>query len=273
MNSLTALLRKSEAFSSKKLYQAHSGRTRVRPPHTHPAGRDQGAAGLHTSPPRAGLCPRQAQRSPSPSPAGVPSSPSSPRLQTRAPAAAAAHALPRALVTAPRAKQPPASSDPSGALASRPAHRPRPRSAPSRPPGWSQGFASARLPGVWPADSATPSPGRPPPHPGKGDPRGAWRRRRRAGRAHREGWAGGPSGRRPREEAPALPAGAGRSRVPAQGDRACPRAGRRHTCPGVTSARAPGACVSGRSTSCGPGLRAPLARRQPRAARNAGARA
>lgn len=87
------------------------------------------------------------------------------------------------------------------------------------------------------------SEGRPPPQPGKADPA---RRRRRVGHAH---WRG-PGGQ-PWQEALALggprrcqleSGGAG---APAQGGSASPRApGRPHTCPGVTSARAPGACVS-----------------------------
>lgn len=90
--------------------------------------------------------------------------------------------------------------------------------------------------------------GRTPPRPGKGDPA---RRQRRAGHAH---WRG--PGPQLRQEALALggpqrcqleSGGAG---APAPGGSASPRApGRPHTCPSVTSARAPGACVSGRSGS------------------------
>ena len=87
---------------------------------------------------------------------------------------------------------------------------------------------------------------RPPPQPGKSRPRAAV-----TGHAH---WRG--SGPQPRQEAPALGGppccqlelgGAG---APVQGGSASPRApGRPHTYPSVTSARAPGACVSCRSRS------------------------
>lgn len=86
-----------------------------------------------------------------------------------------------------------------------------------------------------------------PRQPGKDNPAGL----RRARHAH---WR--RPGPQPEQEAPALggplrcqlePGGAS---APAQGGSASPRApGRPHTCPGVTSARAPGACVSGRSRS------------------------
>lgn len=89
--------------------------------------------------------------------------------------------------------------------------------------------------------------GRPPPQSGKADPAPP----RRAGHAH---WRG--PGPQSEQEAPALgsplrcqlePGGAGAGSL---GGSASPRApGRPHTCPGVTSARAPGACVSCRSKS------------------------
>lgn len=95
--------------------------------------------------------------------------------------------------------------------------------------------------------------GPPPTRPGKGDPA---RRQRLAGHAH---WRG--QGPHPGQEAPALggpqrcqleSGGAG---APAPGGSASPRApGRPHTCPSVTSARAPGACVSGRFGSCWAGV-------------------
>lgn len=89
--------------------------------------------------------------------------------------------------------------------------------------------------------------GRPPPQPGRQTPA----RPRRAGHAH---WRG--PGPQPGQERPALGSplrcqlDSGGAGATAQGGSASPRAPERpHTCPGVTSARAPGACVSCRSRS------------------------
>lgn len=89
----------------------------------------------------------------------------------------------------------------------------------------------------------------PPPQPGKARPRAA--ATAATGHAH---WRG--SGPQPRQEAPALGGSpccqleSGGAGAPAQGGSASPRApGRPHTYPSVTSARAPGVCVSCRSRS------------------------
>lgn len=134
-----------------------------------------------------------------------------------------------------------------GAPASRPAHHPSPRpsevvllvcareSAGVAPRGVARGLRR-RL-----------AKGRPPPQPGRQTPA----RPPRAGHAH---WRG--PGPQPGQEGPALGSplrcqlDSGGARAPALGGSASPRAPERpHTCPGVTSARAPGACVSCRSRS------------------------
>ncbi|XP_027628155.1 E3 ubiquitin-protein ligase SIAH2 [Tupaia chinensis] len=111
-----------------------------------------------------------------------------------------------------------------------------------------RGFRDEDYPRVTPLSSGLPDPThisgllrRPPPQLGKGDP----------ARQPESGMLTGAGRASTEQEAPALggplrcqlePGGA---RAPAQGGSASPRApGRPHTCPSVTSARAPGACVS-----------------------------
>lgn len=107
-----------------------------------------------------------------------------------------------------------------------------------------------------------------PPRPGKADPAPP----RRLGHAL---WR--RLGPQSVQEAPALGGPlhcqleAGGARAPSQGGSASPRApGRPHTCPGVTSARAPGACVSCRSKSCCAGVLRPPPVRGPRRRREEG---